>query len=54
VVLLEGQGIWYSKPDVLADLKRVNMDKLVAAPKNYTRASFGLQEDWFVYVLPQV
>mmetsp|Transcript_16074 Transcript_16074/g.35048 ORF Transcript_16074/g.35048 Transcript_16074/m.35048 type:complete len:1364 (+) Transcript_16074:87-4178(+) len=53
VVLLEGQGIWYSRPSVLADLVKVKMDKLVAAPKNYSRASFGLQEDWFVYVLPQ-
>lgn len=55
VVLLEGQGIWYYKPESPQEtLTRVNFNTQMLAPdRNFTRADAGLEEDWFVYFCPQ-
>jgi hypothetical protein len=53
VVLMEGQGIWYLRPDIDRDLVSANLKHRVAATRTFTRADFGLQEGWFLYVLPQ-
>lgn len=37
----------------VVELKKANMDKLVSPFKNYTRSSFALQDDWFIFLLPQ-
>lgn len=53
VVLMEGQGIWYLRPDIEGDLVSTKMKDLVAAPRVFSRADFHLQQEWFLYVLPQ-
>eukprot|EP01041_Mallomonas_annulata_P005884 gene5884-11882_t len=54
VVLLEGQGIWYFKPEDLAkQLEKTALKGRVGPDVNFTRADFGLNEDWFVYFCPQ-
>ena len=53
VVLMEGQGIWYLRPDIAGDLASSNLTHLVAAPRTFSRTDFGLQEDCFLYALPQ-
>jgi hypothetical protein len=53
VVLMEGQGIWYQRPDIDRDLVSANLKHRVATTRTFTRADFGLQEGWFLYVLPQ-
>lgn len=54
VVLMEGgQGIWYLRPDIEGDLVSTKMKDLVAATRVFSRADFGLQAEWFLYVLPQ-
>ena len=37
----------------LVELKKAHMDKLVSPFKNYTRSSFALEDDWFIFLLPQ-
>eukprot|EP01038_Epipyxis_sp_PR26KG_P006209 gene6209-8553_t len=54
IVLLEGQGIWYYKPQSMEiELKKANLDKRVAPMVETTRADFGCRDDWFIYLLPQ-
>jgi hypothetical protein len=53
VVLMEGQGIWYLRPDIEGDLVRSNLKGRVAKSKVFTRETFELQPEWFLYVLPQ-
>ena len=53
VVLMEGQGIWYLRPDIESDLVRTNMKSRVAVSRQFTRSDFQMEEDWFLYVLPQ-
>ena len=53
VVLIEGQGIWYLRPDIKNDLVRTNMKDRLVDVKVIARSEFQLQENWFVYLLPQ-
>jgi hypothetical protein len=53
VVLMDGQGIWYLRPDIDRDLLGANLKHRVAPTRTFSRADFGLQEGWFLYVLPQ-
>jgi hypothetical protein len=50
---MEGQGIWYLRPDIDRDLLGANLKHRVAPTRTFSRADFGLQEGWFLYVLPQ-
>jgi hypothetical protein len=50
---MEGQGIWYLRPDIDRDLVSANLKHRVAPTRTFTRADFGLREGWFLYVLPQ-
>jgi predicted O-linked N-acetylglucosamine transferase (SPINDLY family) len=54
VVLLEGQGIWYYKPeDPHVTLAKAKFNMPLWPDKNFTRSEFGLQDDWFIFFLPQ-
>ncbi len=55
VVLLEGQGVWYNRPeDVSLTLSRANFNTDRLSPNHvFSRADFQLEEDWFVFFCPQ-
>lgn len=52
VVLLEGQGIWYSSPES-EDYRKLALRFNISTDHTFTREEFGLQEDWFVFFCPQ-
>ena len=54
VILLSGQGIWYEKPEPTEDtLHKANFTMNLEPPRNFTRRDFGLQDEWFIYFVPQ-
>ncbi len=54
VLLTEGQGIWYFRPvDPEVELAKVNLTHRVGKPIPYSRASFNLSDEWFIFLLPQ-
>lgn len=54
VVLLNGQGIWYERPlGVDLELQRAGMSQHFARSRNFTRAEFGFEDKWFIFLLPQ-
>jgi predicted O-linked N-acetylglucosamine transferase (SPINDLY family) len=55
VVLLPGQGIWYSSPDSSDSQEIIRFLNLSVAPQDETfqRTDFGLEDDWFIFFCPQ-
>ena len=54
VVLLDGQGIWYYRPESPDDaLRKVNLTNMVSPKREFKRADFNISDNWFVYFLPQ-
>ena len=54
VVLLDGQGIWYYKPESPDEaLRKVNLTNMVSPKREFKRADFNISDNWFVYFLPQ-
>jgi protein O-GlcNAc transferase len=52
VVLLQGQGIWYSSPDS-GEYKALEKKFNISTDRVFTREEFGFQEDWFIFFCPQ-
>lgn len=54
VVLLPGQGLWYSAPVVPHHfLNEAEVIEGIQPRRVFTRGQFGLIDDWFVYMCPQ-
>lgn len=52
VVLLQGQGIWYSSPDS-REYKELATKFNIATTRIFTREEFGFQDEWFIFFCPQ-
>ena len=52
VILLPGQGIWYSSPNS-ADYVDMSLRFNITSSRIFTREEFGFGADWFVFFCPQ-
>ena len=54
LVLLSGQGIWYSSPNSTEFEKSFRViENKTAAVRHFRREEFGLDPKWFIYMCPQ-